>query len=111
MTTLPFALPPSMGQELAARNAQRLEIHLSKSLEREVVVADHGPGIADGELGLVFEKGYRGAHVRGSRVGSGLGLALVRAIVAWHGGAVSAERGTRGGTSIVILLPNDQEMA
>lgn len=38
MTTLPFALPPSMGQELAARNAQRLEIHLSKALEREVVV-------------------------------------------------------------------------
>jgi signal transduction histidine kinase len=74
-------------------------------------VSDDGPGIAESELALVFEKGYRGARVRGSRVGSGLGLALVRAIVAWHGGVVSAERNVRGGTSIVILLPSEQEAA
>jgi phosphonate transport system substrate-binding protein len=38
MTTLPFALPPSMGQDHAARRAQRLEVHLSQALGRETVV-------------------------------------------------------------------------
>lgn len=85
--------------------------HNATTGQIRLAVSDDGPGIAEGELRLVFEKGYRGAHVRGSRVGSGLGLALVRAIVAWHGGVVSAERGTSGGTSIVILFPDDQEVA
>jgi phosphonate transport system substrate-binding protein len=37
-TTLPFALPPSLGQEAAAKRAQRLEHFLSHALAREVVV-------------------------------------------------------------------------
>ena len=82
---------------LALRHDESGQIRLS--------VSDDGPGIAEVDLPLVFEKGYRGAHVRGSRVGTGLGLALVRAIVAWHGGVVSAESRPGGGASIVILLP------
>ncbi|MBS2030928.1 MAG: phosphate/phosphite/phosphonate ABC transporter substrate-binding protein [Deltaproteobacteria bacterium] len=37
-TSLPFGLPPSMGQEHAARRARRLEAYLGNVLAREVVV-------------------------------------------------------------------------
>ena len=93
-------------------------VHVTLALHHDVEtgqirlsVSDNGPGIAEVDLPLVFEKGYRGAHLRGSRVGSGLGLALVRAIVAWHGGAVSAESRSGGGASIVVLLPDGTGVA
>jgi two-component system phosphate regulon sensor histidine kinase PhoR len=87
-----------------------VRIVISLGMQREtgqirLAVRDDGPGIADADLSLIFEKGYRGPHARGSRAGSGLGLALVRSIVAWHGGVVSAESEPGRGTSIVILLP------
>jgi two-component system, OmpR family, phosphate regulon sensor histidine kinase PhoR len=87
----------------------RVTLALCRDIESGQIrlsVADDGPGITEVDLPLVFEKGYRGAHMRGSRVGTGLGLALVRAIVAWHGGVVSAESRPGGGASIVILLPD-----
>lgn len=68
-------------------------------------VSDDGPGIAASELPLVFEKGFRGSGQRGSRAGSGLGLALVRSIVEWHGGNISVESRPGGPTSFVIDLP------
>ena len=72
-------------------------------------VSDSGPGINDVDLPLIFEKGFRGSHVRGSRVGSGLGLALVRSIVAWHGGTVSVESSPGEGASVVVQLPSGAE--
>jgi two-component system phosphate regulon sensor histidine kinase PhoR len=70
-----------------------------------LTVHDNGPGIASADLPLIFEKGFRGQQSRGSRAGSGLGLALVRSIVDWHGGTVGAESQSGQGTSIVIELP------
>ncbi len=52
-----------------------------------VEVADTGLGIAPGDLGDIFEELYRGANAHGVE-GSGLGLALVRRIVALHGGQI-----------------------
>lgn len=42
MATLLFALPPSMGQENAAKRAQRLEQYLSSALTRDAVVRVSG---------------------------------------------------------------------
>lgn len=50
-----------------------------------VEVADTGPGIPDEVLPHVWEELYRGEGTR-SIPGSGLGLALARAIVQRHGG-------------------------
>ncbi len=52
-----------------------------------VNVADHGPGIDDFEQSLIFEKFYRGRGQR-SVQGTGMGLAIARAIVEAHGGNI-----------------------
>jgi two-component system, OmpR family, sensor histidine kinase MprB len=70
----------------------------------ELLVRDHGPGISAEDLAHVFDRFYRGAEARG-RPGSGLGLAIVRQVVRQHGGSVTAERSSGGGTLMRLRLP------
>jgi len=71
-------------------------------------VDDTGPGIAAQHLDRVFERFYR-VDAQNSTVtaGAGLGLAIVRALVEAHNGAVSVESaGVPGrGTTFIITLP------
>ena len=72
----------------------------------EVSIVDEGPGIPDEHRDRIFTRffSYRpdGDPDRGH---TGLGLALVRAIVESYGGAVTAEPRSGGGTKIVVDLP------
>lgn len=69
-----------------------------------VEVADTGPGIPENELPLVWEELYRGQSARGIS-GSGLGLALVKAIAERHKGQVSIRSRSGQGTVITLRLP------
>jgi two-component system OmpR family sensor kinase len=69
-----------------------------------IEVADTGPGIPENELPLVWEELYRGQGARGIS-GSGLGLALVRAIAERHKGQVSIRSRSGQGTVITLRLP------
>jgi signal transduction histidine kinase len=66
----------------------------------ELTVADNGPGIDDEFLHRVFEPFYT-TKTRGM----GLGLAMCRAIVENHGGAIRAERHDGAGARLTISLP------
>lgn len=70
-------------------------------------VSDTGPGIAPEEIGKLFGKFSRGAAGKGSgSAGSGLGLYLVKNIVALHNGEVWAESdGIGQGSQFIIKLP------
>ncbi|MGW5867479.1 sensor histidine kinase [Streptomyces sp. NPDC055239] len=68
-------------------------------------VEDNGPGIAPALLPHVFERFARGDASRSRNAGStGLGLALVQAIVAAHGGGVTVESAP-GLTVFTVTLP------
>jgi two-component system sensor histidine kinase MprB len=70
----------------------------------ELVVRDHGPGIAEEDREHVFDRFYRAAEAR-SLPGSGLGLAIVREIAEAHGATVSAEEAPGGGALLRLRLP------
>ena len=70
-----------------------------------VFVADDGPGIPDDTRSQVFERFFRDPAHRHTSNGAGLGLAVVRAVVARHGGSVSAGRSDLGGADLKLELP------
>jgi two-component system OmpR family sensor kinase len=67
-------------------------------------VHDDGPGFAPDLAPHAFERFTRGDVAR-SRGGAGLGLSLVQAIVAAHGGAVALSS-SPGATTITVTLPS-----
>jgi signal transduction histidine kinase len=67
-------------------------------------VKDTGQGIPEGEVALVFQRFYRGRKA-GETSGSGLGLALVKHLVARLGGTVTLKSQEGVGTEVHIVLP------
>ncbi|MGL4340260.1 MAG: sensor histidine kinase [Rhodoglobus sp.] len=80
-----------------------------------VAVIDSGGGIAQDDLGRVFEPGWRGTSARtpsphGNRSsGAGLGLAIVKGIATAHHGEVTV-RNVPGGTRFDLVLPLDASL-
>jgi two-component system sensor histidine kinase KdpD len=75
-----------------------------------VSISDEGPGIPSDEIGLIFEKFYRGkSHDRTS--GSGLGLAICKGFVEAHGGEITAQNNPGTGVTIHFSIPvgSDEE--
>ena len=71
----------------------------------EVVVTDTGRGIAKADIPLVFDRFTRASEVRGSTIGTGLGLMIVREIVAAHGGVVNVDSEPGVGSRFSFRLP------
>jgi two-component system sensor histidine kinase KdpD len=87
--------PPDKSIEIAARtDADKLTME----------IADHGPGVPEGDLTRVFDKFYRIPIPEGAG-GTGLGLAICKGIVEAHGGDIRAENQTGGGLRVTITLP------
>lgn len=70
-----------------------------------IVVEDSGDGISPDLRPYVFDRFSRGPSIRDSVPGTGLGLAVVRAIVVRHGGRVQTGRAALGGESVHLSLP------
>jgi two-component system, OmpR family, sensor kinase len=69
-------------------------------------VADHGPGLPPEQAERVFERFYRADRARARRTGgAGLGLAIVDALVAAHGGTVGVDTAPRRGATFWFALP------
>lgn len=99
----PSALPRAISN--LVRNAidhggNRGTITVSVSAGGQIGVADEGPGIPAHHQELVFEPFYR---VTPKSTGAGLGLSLVKQVVANHGGQVHLKSGATG-TLVAMLL-------
>jgi signal transduction histidine kinase len=72
--------------------------------ERQLVVRDDGAGVAQVDLGRLFERFYRADPARTSR-GTGLGLAIVKHIVTSAGGTIEASGGPGNGLTVTTRFP------
>ncbi|MER6833498.1 SpoIIE family protein phosphatase [Streptomyces cellulosae] len=71
-----------------------------------VTVADTGTGVPEAEMPRLFERFHRIENARSrSNEGSGIGLALVRELVALHGGTIDAESAEGQGTAFTVRVP------
>jgi two-component system, OmpR family, sensor histidine kinase KdpD len=71
-----------------------------------LTIEDAGPGVPSDALPRIFDKFYRvPGRDRGSRSGTGIGLAVVRGLVEAMGGRVAARRSDLGGLAIDLDLP------
>jgi two-component system sensor histidine kinase KdpD len=71
----------------------------------EFCVEDNGPGIDALDLPLIFEKFYRGKRRKTTGKGSGMGLAIARAILAAHGGGIEATSSRGSGAKFRLWVP------
>ena len=70
-----------------------------------VSVADLGPGIDDFEQSLIFDKFYRGKNERYRVQGTGMGLAIAKAVVEAHSGTIRVTSQVGHGSVFSFTLP------
>lgn len=82
----------------------RIRLELSVDGDTAVITfADTGPGIQPEALPRVFERHYRESSA--ARVGTGLGLALVKRVVDAHGGTITITNAPDAGAVVTVRLP------
>jgi two-component system heavy metal sensor histidine kinase CusS len=72
----------------------------------DIIVCNTGPGIAAEHLPHIFDRYYRADPARSASHSAGLGLSIVRAIMALHGGTIDADS-TPGATTTFRLRFRD----
>jgi len=71
-----------------------------------VTISDTGVGIPAGDIETIFEKFRRSGDPQTNTIeGAGLGLAIARHIVEYHGGSIRAESTLGKGSTFVFMLP------
>lgn len=84
-------------------NGGEITVHVQPDGDHVVIIiSDNGPGIAEADRARVFERFVR-ATDQGE--GCGLGLSIVRDIVAQHGGSVDLREAKPHGLQVVLRLP------
>lgn len=79
-------------------NCEARENHL------EITITDDGKGFQNGEESKIFERFYKG-----EKGGTGIGLAIAKAIITGHNGRIEAYNAVSGGAVFKIILPGRQE--
>lgn len=70
-----------------------------------IEVNDTGMGIDEESMPYIFERFYRSPDARASAEGSGLGLSIVKSVVAAHRGKVRLKSSPAVGTTVIIRIP------
>jgi two-component system sensor histidine kinase KdpD len=122
---LPPAMPPTpLDRELIRRvlrhlleNAARYSppgspVRIAATLQTDrllVRIADQGQGIDDAEQTYIFDKFYRGSRQRLLH-GTGMGLAIAKAILRAHGGGIDVVSQRDQGATFTFWVPLQPEM-
>lgn len=75
-----------------------------------ITVADNGPGLSQENQKKIFERFFRAdpSRQRNSTEGSGLGLSIVDAVMAAHGGKIEVSSKPGLGTTFTLFFPNSK---
>ncbi len=83
-----------------------IEIRLNRKDDQIFIeIEDHGKGIPEEDIPLIFEKFYQSKATRGHS-GIGLGLAISRSIIDAHGGRIYAKSTIGKGSVFTFSLPS-----
>ena len=77
----------------------------SSGEELSVSVSDRGAGIDELEQALIFDKFYRGKDSRGAVQGTGMGLAIAKAVIDAHGGNIRVTSQLGHGSVFTFSVP------
>lgn len=83
-------------------------VHASVAIEGAALVVrvdDDGPGVPAEERERIFDRLYTGRGTPSRKIGTGIGLAVVRELTSAMGGHVSCEPREEGGTRFVVRIP------
>jgi two-component system OmpR family sensor kinase len=84
-------------------------VRISERDQAVIEVIDDGPGIAADHAERLFERFFRADPSRSRDTGgAGLGLSIVAAIVAAHGGTVEAAPASGRGSVFIVRIPLSQ---
>lgn len=72
----------------------------------KVIVKDSGVGIPDNMKKEIFKKFEQVQNRKEKKLGSGIGLALVKSLVELHGGNIEVESQLGKGSTFIVSLPN-----
>jgi signal transduction histidine kinase/DNA-binding NarL/FixJ family response regulator len=112
----PVFVDPSMWETIVLNlisNAFKFTLHGAitivmgeKKNEALLTVADTGTGISEKDLPHIFDRFYRSESAVGrTQEGSGIGLALVRGLIALHGGRIEVASTPGEGTTVTVRVP------
>jgi len=76
-----------------------------------LTVRDRGRGIAPADLPHLFDRFYRGTEAKQRVSGTGMGLSIVRGMLAAEQGRVWAENCPDGGAQFTIVVPAESRAA
>ena len=87
------------------------EEHIEGRLFANITVADTGIGMSAEALEHIFERFYQVQHADDSKVGSGIGLHLVKEYVQLHEGSIQAESQFGKGAVFIVRIPMDLKIS
>lgn len=70
-----------------------------------ISVRDYGPGIKEDDLRLIWQRFYKGDKARSKKVGTGIGLSIVKHILELHNAPIDVESEVGKGTVFTFTLP------
>ena len=88
-----------------ARKWARSNVMIAGDATEETIalaIEDDGPGVDEGQISRLIERGHRDTASKGS----GLGLAIAQEILEAYGGRLTLGPGDLGGLKVLLELPN-----
>ena len=76
-----------------------------------VTLEDEGSGVADADQPFIFDKFFRGQHQKAGTSGTGMGLAIVKAIMTAQGGGIEVASKPGRGAMFTFWLPVNHSAA